>query len=516
MQAGNGFVAARGGLRAGTRKLLVVLSVAACIVVIADSLSACQHFQHLDHDQSCSDLFRVRSAIFALRGGSDMKEPEFNGEGWENPGNTELPIPPDTPDIHVAEDASTRRRRSKRRGEALGQYNELREQEQQDRFVAAIDLNPSSGELICSFAEWLRERGKTQRATEEYEKAVALSPDHPLILNNFASFIQHSHADYPRAQSLYEKALAAASEDGDRKGIMLNVAQAMVLQRHDPEQVDDMFLSAWKLDPTDPDVLVNYAMFRQTVSDYVGAERLLRQAVAIDQGHLQGLNGLAILLETIKAQPLDAEECYRRAYETDSSDVATLANLAHNLHAFKRDFDAAESLYKRVLSLHPAHPSALCNYGHLLQNERGNIAAAESLYKQAIALDPEHQPSLLNYAGLVAKWGQEYHLALALYQQALRVSPTQLIALTNYASMLHHGMQRLDEAEKVYKQTLALQPAYIPALVNYGLLLEQQKLNEEAAALYQQALDVDPTASIPASAQSISCLHLRATKPNSG
>lgn len=166
MQAGNGFVAARGGLRAGTRKLLVVLSVAACIVVIADSLSACQHFQHLDHDQSCSDLFRVRSAIFALRGGSDMKEPEFNGEGWENPGNTELPIPPDTPDIHVAEDASTRRRRSKRRGEALGQYNELREQviflllfclylvtgadvgdidpwqEQQDRFVAAIDLNP--------------------------------------------------------------------------------------------------------------------------------------------------------------------------------------------------------------------------------------------------------------------------------------------------------------------------------------------------------------------------------------
>mmetsp|Transcript_1148 Transcript_1148/g.2518 ORF Transcript_1148/g.2518 Transcript_1148/m.2518 type:complete len:136 (+) Transcript_1148:58-465(+) len=134
------------------------------------------------------------------------------------------------------------------------------------------------------------------------------------------------------------------------------------------------------------------------------------------------------------------------------------------------------------------------------------------MYKAAISADPGHQGALLNYAGLLAKWGQGYHLPEALYKQALRVNPSQLVVRNNFASMLHHAMHRLDEAEKLYRETLELQPSYIPVLINLGLLLEQRQKHEDAEAMYGRALALDPAATIPSSAETVSCLYLRSCR----
>jgi protein O-GlcNAc transferase len=130
---------------------------------------------------------------------------------------------------------------------------------------------------------------------------------------------------------------------------------------------------------------------------------------------------------------------------------------AHGDHA------AAAAAYRDAAALQSENPRIWCNLGVEL-NESGRAAEAESAYRRALELEP----------GLVQAW---YNLGL-----------------------LHQKAGTIAESERCYRLAAALvdatadRPLWTLIHRNWGLLLYVQGRTQEAAALYQAALELHPDA----------------------
>jgi tetratricopeptide (TPR) repeat protein len=309
----------------------------------------------------------------------------------------------------------------------------------------------------------LFQQGRYAQAADAFRTCLSFRPSDPLVLGNLAVSLVYA-GNYQQAEQFYRQ----------------------VFQNEKVTGPDSLNFAA---------DLTNYGVLLRKKGDLTQAERLYRQALAIQQ----------------KGLPPD-----------DPAFADTLNNLGALLNLEGR-YDEAEPLLRRALAidektLGPDDPQVatdLTNLASLLQN-KGNKTSAESMYRRALAIDekalgpnhPEVARDLNNLAQLIEQRG-DHALAESLYRRALAINeqalgpdhPEVATDLNNLALLLHHE-GKLEESEKLYRQALAIDektlgPDHLDVardLNNLGSLLQDQRKYAEAEGMYRRAIAIDDKA----------------------
>ncbi|MDE1181188.1 tetratricopeptide repeat protein [Paraburkholderia sp.] len=153
------------------------------------------------------------------------------------------------------------------------------------------------------------------------------------------------------------------------------------------------------------------------------------------------------------------------------------------------DLDRADALYRDALAHNPSNADALHYYG-VLHHQRGNARYAAHLMDDALAIFAD-DPACWSNRGLVAAALGQPDAAHAYYLRALRLQPAFADAHNNLGVLLQS--QRLyDDAAHHYQSALDIDPSHIDAHLNLGTTLAKLERHDEALACYANALSLDP------------------------
>ncbi|MBK7903520.1 MAG: tetratricopeptide repeat protein [Proteobacteria bacterium] len=128
-----------------------------------------------------------------------------------------------------------------------------------------------------------------------------------------------------------------------------------------------------------------------------------------------------------------------------------------------------------------------------LQLERaGRLDEAEAAYQRLLARWPDLPDTWFNLAVLQRK-ARRFEAALASYQQALDRGVSQPEEAHLNRGVIYSDCLRRDEAAAAeLRAALALNPTFVPALLNLANLQEDLGQREDALALYERVLAIDP------------------------
>lgn len=122
-------------------------------------------------------------------------------------------------------------------------------------------------------------------------------------------------------------------------------------------------------------------------------------------------------------------------------------------------------------------------------------AAAESLraaLRLGFQLPAQHRAEILSTLGEHLRKQGHIDQAIATQREALALCPHQHLIEFNLAAALHDAGQAAD-AEALYKSVIAAKPDFTKAIVNLGDVYRGQNRYEEAIALFEKALAIEPT-----------------------
>jgi len=124
--------------------------------------------------------------------------------------------------------------------------------------------------------------------------------------------------------------------------------------------------------------------------------------------------------------------------------------------------------------------------------QAGDHQKAIVAYQKLLTREPNLPDSWYNLA-LVQRRAKLFQPALESYQRALDlgVAGAEQVHL-NRAVILSDDLNRHDQALDELRTSLQLNPDYVPAMLNLGELLEDSGESDEAGALYEKVLSLDP------------------------
>ncbi len=173
-------------------------------------------------------------------------------------------------------------------------------------------------------------------------------------------------------------------------------------------------------------------------------------------------------------------------------DPSQLFQRALDLHR-KGALDEAERAYADVLAAKPDHIAALSNRGAALR-DLGRPAEALACCDAALAIDPGHLWSLNNRGVALIELKRPAE-ALASFEQALALRPDYEEAQNNRGKVLASqaaAHAAPDEALASFDRAIALRPEYAEAWDNKGALLLELGRLDEATAVIEQAIRLEP------------------------
>src|SRR5438105_11217876 len=160
----------------------------------------------------------------------------------------------------------------------------------------------------------------------------------------------------------------------------------------------------------------------------------------------------------------------------------------------QRRYEEAIVHFREAVRLKPDATGSLNNLGLLLL-EQERLGEAIEAFKAAVSAQPNYVDALTNLSLALARAGLCEH-ALFFLNHALKIDPRCADA-HHYLGFSYMTLGRLDEAEQHLGAALTLQPGAAGFLSTLGLLREKQHRAEEATALFQQAVDTNPTIAEP-------------------
>jgi predicted O-linked N-acetylglucosamine transferase (SPINDLY family) len=198
------------------------------------------------------------------------------------------------------------------------------------------------------------------------------------------------------------------------------------------------------------------------------AERLFRQVLDLQPGHLPTLNLYSIFL-TQAGRYGEAENYIRLALSGGSRSDATFYNYGIILKALKRPQEALVQ-FGAALKINAEVAETWNNRGTVLNDlKRHKEAIAD--FDRAIARDPNYAAAFFNKGNALAEL--EMHAeALAAYDRALALKPDFAGAWLGRGDMLHK-LKRHEEAAQAFATLLKVDPHYSFAK---GLLLHQKMI----------------------------------------
>jgi predicted O-linked N-acetylglucosamine transferase (SPINDLY family) len=200
-------------------------------------------------------------------------------------------------------------------------------------------------------------------------------------------------------------------------------------------------------------------------------------------------NALALAAHHYQAGLLtEAERLCRQIVQVDPGHVHALYLLGLVAHRSRR-WDEAIAHYRQALQQRPEVAEIHFDLGTAL-NERGQLAEAVASYKEALRYLPDYPEAQANLGDVLRTLGR-HEEAEAQYRSALRLRPDFAQACNNLGGLLMI-LRRYAESEAVSREYLRLEPTSAIAHYNLGLALEAQAKLDEAMHCFTQVLRIQP------------------------
>jgi predicted O-linked N-acetylglucosamine transferase (SPINDLY family) len=283
------------------------------------------------------------------------------------------------------------------------------------------------------------QQGRNSEALELMGAALALKPDAPEILSNYANVLR-AQGRLDEALASYDKALDEASESATKALSLqpnhveaLNSRAILLADLGRPDEALAHYNRALALAPGFPDALNNRALTLKTLKRLDDALADVEQALVAERGFAEAWNNRGIILFELKRMG-EALQSYEQALALRPDYADALNNRAALLFALKRFADSLADC-DRALALQPAFADALYNRGNAL-SELNRPQEALADYEQALAIDPAHPSALsglANAAMTVGDWQRTARLGAQLKAEVLKgTSRIQPFVLMGY------------------------------------------------------------------------------------
>jgi predicted O-linked N-acetylglucosamine transferase (SPINDLY family) len=286
------------------------------------------------------------------------------------------------------------------------------------------------------------QQGRNREALELIGAALAIAPEAPEILSNYANVLK-TEGRFAEALIHYDRALAIRPDY-----VAARVKRALVLR--DLGRLDDALAAA-------------------------------DQALAQNPNHVEALGCRGIILSDLGRHP-EALAAYDRAVAFGPGHADLWSNRALTLRTLRRTELALTSV-ERALALQPDFVEALNNRGIILFALQ-RMAEAIASHDRALAIQPDHADALNNRAAALAGL-KRFADSLADCDRALAIRPAFADALTNRGNALTE-LGRPQEALASFEAALAADPNHpsaLSGLANAALVTGDWRRTAELAPL---------------------------------
>lgn len=321
-----------------------------------------------------------------------------------------------------------------------------------DRILAG---NPDQPDALHYRGMLRHQTGDTAGAAEDMARAVENRPRDMNFRFNLAEVLRElgKPAD---ALGHYRKIIEAAPGDGDAR---FGLGNCLFDLGDFPDAVRN-YQAAARAIPDDPEIHNNLANALVQAGEIAAAAESYRRATEIDPSYGDAAANLASTLDMLgqgaaaAAEWKRADEIFRGRIAADSGDVDAIVGLARACTGLKDDEEAM---------------------GALLEAEK-------------LAPDDSEIKAMLGRANFRI---QRHESAAAYFEQALSLTPANPDLEAEYAEALAET-GRVGEAQALWTALRAEDPENLMALSGLGTAALRRGRFDEAAALFREALDVNP------------------------
>lgn len=331
--------------------------------------------------------------------------------------------------------------------------------------------------------------GEPAQAGQAFRAALALAPRHPLLLRNYAVFLQQQ-GQGAQALPFLQELVAACPQDA---AAWQQLGRALLGQAQ-PAQATAALERASSLEPGAAAHWVWLGNAQREQGELQQARQAFSKALACEPGHGLAWLNLGATLRLL-GQPGEALRCYERA----AAHGAAGPELGHAACGALLDLGRIEEALATAEALVGQHPGyvpgqvslAEMRWQHPPATAPGQARDFLADLAQAATRQPGHEELHLAWAGLLAA-AQRHEEALAVVQglrQHVDTPRTQ-----RSAADLLQGMGRLEQARAAYAGLLRQAGTQAPASLLNAAATNLLTLREAgpAAALAEQALQREP------------------------
>lgn len=323
--------------------------------------------------------------------------------------------------------------------------------------------------------------GEPARAEALFREALAAGPARSSLQMRLGLALE--------AQGRHAEALAAleaaARTDPADADVWLNLGNALA-RRGEDEDAAAAYRKALALRPHDPDPRLNLGALYRRAGRFEDAEAVLREATALEGGGAAAWVALGLVYAGQRRWD-EAIACYRRALELEPGDAPALNSWAAASLACGRE-DEAAALLERAIAARPGDPDAYVNLGNL-RAEQGRSEEAAALYERALKAQPGCLEAHLNLGLLLRRQGA-LEAAIACYRRALEAGGGA--DLLNELGNAWREAGDFERAAASYREAIARDPRHVHAHYNLAETLKIAGRLEEAAALDERVLELEP------------------------
>lgn len=210
-------------------------------------------------------------------------------------------------------------------------------------------------------------------------------------------------------------------------------------------------------------ILFDQGLSHQRAGRGVDAERLYRQVLAAEPGHLGALHMLGIV--KVEAGDFEgARQLLEQVVALSPYDAVALTDLANIVASLGRHAESV-GLYDRALSFNPEYANALYGRSMVLVS-LGRLREALRDIAQVEAFNPATHGLLQHKANILLQLGR-YREALTLYDRLVALDGTDA-QLWNNKGIACQNLGRFDEALAAFRKAIALDGAMAAAYKNMG------------------------------------------------
>ena len=328
------------------------------------------------------------------------------------------------------------------------------------RNAAELDFEDPQWPYILGFLH--QDSGKFRRAEAQYQRVLAISPDHALaILRLGQVHLELNQLD--QAESLLESVVKEPGLGASAYAALGKIAAA----RQDHETAVRHYKAALELQPEATRLHVPLGLSYRGLGQIDKAREHLSQRAA--------------------AKVRVEDPMLREIGSLTASSEMFLTTAAQAVKAGR--YDQAEQAYRGAIAAKPDNPRAHVNLAEILAR-RGALDAAEASAREALRLNPESFFALFNLGNIFEKRGQ-LDEAMAYFEKALEKDPASVQANFRLAGLLMRAGD-YERAARRYEIVIAAAPSLVSARYLQALALVSRGRRAAAQEVLEEALQVDP------------------------